>query len=94
MSIISDVHPEHTEDTTQRMIFDKTKFKPPKNSLLSIKSEKDIQDLSVKELKVIYFIVSLHCNCNEIFIKVLLNISSEIVISVIDFYFLIRHDVL
>ena len=33
-------------------IFDKSTFLPPKNSLLSIKSEKDIQNLNVKELKV------------------------------------------
>ena len=50
---ISDVHPsEPVIRTATAKIFDKSNFLPPKNSLLSIKSEKDIQNLNVKELKV------------------------------------------
>ena len=49
----SDVHPsEPVIRTATAKIFDKSNFLPPKNSLLSIKSEKDIQNLNVKELKV------------------------------------------
>ena len=52
----SDVHP--TEPVIQpTKIFRKSVFQPPKNSLQSIKSEKDIQNLTVKELKVLYNII-------------------------------------
>ncbi|KAL5268334.1 hypothetical protein ACHWQZ_G002260 [Mnemiopsis leidyi] len=48
----SNVHPsEPVIRTATAKIFDKSNFLPPKNSLLSIKSEKDIQNLNVKELK-------------------------------------------
>lgn len=38
--------------TTTTKLFDKASFIPPKDSLLSIRTEKDIQGLNVKDLKV------------------------------------------
>jgi len=46
----TDVHPQTMGNTTTKL-FDKASFIPPKDSLLSIRYEKDIQGLNVKDLK-------------------------------------------